>query len=79
MSIFSNFLKKKIGIPEVDLSKLPLGSLLIEELSKNGVKQVFSALSDDDMKIIDKAVQIEIYHRQVRQSANKAGIGKGYE
>jgi thiamine pyrophosphate-dependent acetolactate synthase large subunit-like protein len=79
MSIFSNFLKKKIGLPEVDLSKLPLGSLLIEELSKNGVKQVFSALSDDDMKIIDKAVQIEIYHRQVRQSANKAGIGKGYE
>jgi hypothetical protein len=79
MSIFSNFLKKKIGLPEVDLSKLPLGSLLIEELSKNGVKQVFSALSDDDIKIIDKAVQIEIYHRQVRQSANKAGIGKGYE
>jgi len=79
MSIFSNFLKKKIGVPEVDLSKLPLGSMLMSELINNGVKEVFKPLSDDDMKLLDKAVQIELYHRQVRQSANKAGIGKGYE
>ena len=74
MSIFSKFLKKNIGVPEVDLNKLPLGSVLIQELQKNGVKEVFKALSDDDMKIIDKAVQIELYHRKT-----KAGIGKGHE
>jgi hypothetical protein len=79
MSIISNFVKKKIGVPEVDLSKLPLGSMLMSELINNGVKEVFKPLSDDDMKLLDKAVQIELYHRLVRQSANKAGIGKGYE
>lgn len=79
MSILSKFLKKKVGVPEVDLSKLPIGSLLIQELQKNGVKEVFSILSDEDMKIIDKAVQVELYHRMVKLGANKAGIGKGYE
>jgi len=77
MSIFSNLLKKKLGISEIDLSTLPLGSILIQELQKNGVKQVFKALSDDDMKIIDKAVQIELYHRKTKPG--NAGIGKGYE
>lgn len=80
MSIISNFLKKKIGVPEVDISKLPLGSLLIEELVKNGVKEVFRPLSDEDIKLLDKAVQVELYHRQVKyEVANKAGIGKGYD
>ena len=77
--IISNFLKKKIGVPEVDLASFPLGSMLMDSLIKNGVKEVFKPLSDDDMKLLDKAVQIELYHRLVRQSANKAGIGKGYE
>lgn len=80
MSIISNFLKKKIGVPEVDLSKLPLGSLLVESLVKDGIKEVFKPLSDEDMRIIDKAVQVELYHRKVKyETANKAGIGKGYE
>jgi hypothetical protein len=77
MSIISKLLKMKIGVPEVDLNKLPLGSVLIQELQKNGVKEVFKALSDDDMKLIDKAVQIELYHRKT--IAGNAGIGKGYE
>ena len=74
MSIISKLLKMKIGVPEVDLNKLPLGSVLIQELQKNGVKEVFKALSDDDMKLIDKAVQIELYHRKTR-----AGIGVAYD
>lgn len=77
MSIISKLLKKKIGVPEVDLNKLPLGSVLIQELQKNGVKEVFKALSDDDMRLIDKAVQIELYHRKTK--IGNAGIGKGYE
>lgn len=77
MSILSKLFNKKIGIPEVDLNKLPLGSILIQELQKNGVKQVFKTLSDDDMKLIDKAVQIELYHRKT--VSGNAGIGKGYE
>ena len=80
MSIISNFLKKKIGVPEVDLSKLPMGSMLMESLIRDGVKEVFRPLSDDDMKLLDKAVQIEMYHRKTKyETANKAGIGKGYE
>lgn len=74
MSIISKLLKMKIGVPEVDLNRLPLGSVLIQELQKNGVKEVFKALSDDDMKLIDKAVQIELYHRKTR-----AGIGVAYD
>jgi hypothetical protein len=80
MSIISNFLKKKIGVPEVDLASFPLGSMLMDSLIKNGVKEVFKPLSDDDMKLLDKAVQVEMYHRKVKvETANKAGIGKGYE
>lgn len=80
MSIISNFLKRKIGVPEVDLSKLPMGSMLMESLIRDGVKEVFRPLSDDDMKLLDKAVQIEMYHRKAKyETANKAGIGKGYE
>jgi len=48
-----------------------------QRLQKNGVKQVFKTLSDDDMKLIDKAVQIELYHRKT--VSGNAGIGKGYE
>ena len=73
MSIISKILNKTVGVPEVNLKPI-LGSQLIEELQKNGVKEVFKALSDDDMKIIDKAVQTELYNRK-----SKAGIGKCYE
>jgi hypothetical protein len=80
MSIISNFLKKKMGVPEVDLSKLPLGSILMDALVNDGIKHVFGPLSDEDMKLLDKAVQVEMYHRKTKiEVANKAGIGKGYE
>lgn len=74
MSIISNFFKKKIGVPEVDLASLPLGSILMESLIKNGVKEVFKPLSDEDVKLLDKAIQIELYHRK-----SKAGIGIAYD
>lgn len=78
MSIFSNLLKKKFLLPEVDINKLPLGSLLVEELAKSGTREVFKKLSDDDMKIIDRAVQIELYNRKNKVVDGNAGIGKGY-
>jgi hypothetical protein len=74
MSIISNFLKKKMNVPEVDLASFPLGSMLMDSLIKNGVKEVFKPLSDDDMKLLDKAVQVEMYHRK-----SKAGIGIAYD
>lgn len=74
MSIFSNILKKAFKVPEVDVNSLPLGSLLVDHLMKHGVKEVFKPLSDNDIKIIDKAIQIELYHRKTR-----AGIGMAYD
>ena len=41
MSIISNFLKKKIGVPEVDLASFPLGSMLMDSLIKNGYRVEF--------------------------------------
>jgi hypothetical protein len=80
MSIISNFLKKKMGVPEVNINNLPLGSILMDALTNDGIKQVFGPLSDEDMKLLDKAVQVEMYHRKAKfETANKAGIGKGYE
>jgi hypothetical protein len=74
MSIFSKILNKVIKAPEVDLSKLPIGTQLVNELIFNGVKQAFKPLNDSDMKILDKAVQVEMYHRKI-----KAGIGVAYD
>ncbi len=78
MSIFSKLLKKKFGLPEVDVNKLPLGSLLVEELQKAGTREVFNKLSDEDMKVLDRAVQIELYNRRNKLEDGNAGIGKGY-
>ena len=74
MSIFSKILKKAVGVPEVDLNNLPIGTQLVNELIKNGINQAFKPLSDSDMKILDKAIQVEMYHRK-----SKAGIGIAYD
>lgn len=74
MSIFSKMFKKVVGMPEVDMNKYPIGSMLVNELIKNGVKEVFKPLSDNDMQILDKAIQVEMYHRKTR-----AGIGVAYD
>lgn len=74
MSIFSKMFNKVVGMPVVDISKYPIGSMLVNELIKNGVREVFKPLSDNDMQILDKAIQVEIYHRKTR-----AGIGVAYD
>ena len=78
MSIFSKLLQKKFKLPEVNINKLPLGSLLVEELKNSGTREVFKLLSDDDMKVIERAVQIELYNRKKEGLDGNAGIGKGY-
>lgn len=78
MSILSKLLKKTAGIPEVDLKPI-IGPKLMNELYLLGPKVVFGVLSDEEMKLLDKAVQVELYRRrELQPKEGNAGIGKGY-
>lgn len=67
MSKLSQFLKKKFGVPEINLNKTPFINVLIDDLIKQGSEVVFKGLSDGDLSILQSAVNAELIRRRRKE------------
>lgn len=63
MSILSELLSKKFGVPQVKLDKSPIARVLIDQILKEGYDKVFAPLSDDDLYKLNTIICIEMKRR----------------
>ncbi len=57
MSIFSQILKKKFGIPEVNLNKNPLTKMLIDDFTEDQFKAILKQMPKENLEQIIKLAQ----------------------
>ena len=57
MSVFSQILKKKFGIPEVNLNKNPLTKILIDDFTEDQFKAILKQMPKENLEQIIKLAQ----------------------
>lgn len=57
MSVFSQILKKKFGIPEVNLNKNPLTKMLIDDFTEDQFKAILKQMPKENLEQIIKLAQ----------------------
>ena len=57
MSVFSQILKKKFGIPEVNLNKNPLTKMLIDDFTEEQFKAILKQMPKENLEQIIKLAQ----------------------
>lgn len=57
MSVFSQILKKKFGIPEVNLNKNPLTKMLINDFTEDQFKAILRQMPKENLEQIIKLAQ----------------------
>lgn len=57
MSMFSQILKKKFGIPEVNLNKNPLTKMLIDDFTEDQFKAILKQMPKENLEQIIKLAQ----------------------
>lgn len=57
MSVFSQILKKKFGIPEVNLNKNPLTKMLIDDFTEDQFKAILKQMPKENLEQIIKSAQ----------------------
>ena len=57
MSVFSQILKKKFGIPEVNLNKNPLTKMLIDDFTEDQFKAILRQMPKENLEQIIKLAQ----------------------
>jgi hypothetical protein len=63
MSILSQLLSKKFGLPDVKLDKSPIAKVLIDQILKEGYDKAFAPLSNDDLYKLNTIICIEMKRR----------------
>ena len=57
MSVFSQILKKKFGIPEVNLNKNPFTKMLIDDFTEDQFKAILKQMPKENLEQIIKLAQ----------------------
>lgn len=57
MSVFSQILKKKFGIPEVNLNKNPLTKMLVDDFTEDQFKAILKQMPKENLEQIIKLAQ----------------------
>ena len=57
MSVFSQILKKKFGIPEVNLNRNPLTKMLIDDFTEDQFKAILKQMPKENLEQIIKLAQ----------------------
>lgn len=82
MSILSNILKSKFNLPEVNITKLPLAKLFLNDLQLKGSRWMLESLSNADILMIVKILKTEVEIREASKDFSNyknAGIGVNYD
>ena len=63
MSILSNILKKAVGVPEVNLNKLPFANKIVGDWEENSMKDLVKQLPKETIQRLIKVCNEELARR----------------
>lgn len=86
MSIFSKFLKRSLGVPEIkiDINNLPIAETFMAQLIHSGASKIFAPLKDFDLEFLKVLIDGELNRRNPKKAQSDslievkttAGIGR---